>query len=100
MERKEMLRKLEGYTLTPFQKKVLLATSTIPDGETRTYKQVADMAGYPGAARAVGSVMRMNPLAPAIPCHRVIRADGNIGNYSAPGGRKKKFAMLRKEHAI
>lgn len=100
MERKEVLRKLEGYTLTPFQKKVLLATLMIPEGETRTYKQIAEMAGYPGAARAVGSVMRMNPLAPVIPCHRVIRSDGRIGNYSAPGGSKKKLAMLRKEHAI
>lgn len=95
-----MVRKLEGYTLTPFQRKVLLATFTIPEGETRTYKQIADMAGYPGAARAVGSVMRMNPLAPVIPCHRVIRSDGRIGNYSAPGGRKKKIALLKKEHAI
>lgn len=100
MKRKEVLRKLEGHGLTPFQKKVLLATFTIPEGETRTYKQVAEMAGYSGAARAVGSVMRMNPLAPLIPCHRVIRSDGDIGNYSAPGGRKKKIIMLRKEHAI
>lgn len=100
MERKEVIRKLESYTLTPFQKKVLLATLAIPEGETRTYKQIAMIAGYPGAARAVGSVMRMNPLAPAIPCHRVIRSDGRIGNYSAPGGSKKKLAMLRKEHAI
>ena len=100
MERKETTRKLEGYALTPFQKKVLLATFSIPEGETRTYKQVAEMAGYPGAARAVGSVMRINPLAPVIPCHRVIRSDGNIGNYSAPGGRKKKIKMLRKEHAV
>lgn len=95
-----MLSKLGGYNLTPFQKKVLLAVFTVPKGETRTYKQVADMAGYPGAARAVGSVMRMNPLAPVIPCHRVIRSDGNIGGYSAPGGRKKKIIMLKKEHTI
>jgi methylated-DNA-[protein]-cysteine S-methyltransferase len=100
MERKEILRKLEGYTLTPFQKKVLLATFSIPEGETRTYKQIAEIAGYPGAAKAVGSVMRMNPLAPTIPCHRVIRSDGSIGNYSAPGGRKKKIALLKNEHAI
>ena len=100
MKGKEVLRKLEGYALTPFQKKVLLATLAIPEGETRTYEQVAEMAGYPGAARAVGSVMRMNPLAPVIPCHRVIRSDGSIGSYSAPGGSKKKLAMLRKEHAI
>ena len=100
MERKEVVRKLEGYALTPFQRKVLLATFTIPEGETRSYKQIAEMAGYPGAARAVGSVMRMNPLAPVIPCHRVIRSDGRIGNYSAPGGRKKKIALLKKEHAI
>ena len=49
MKGKEVLRKLEGYALTPFQKKVLLATLAIPEGETRTYEQVAEMAGYPGA---------------------------------------------------
>jgi O-6-methylguanine DNA methyltransferase len=58
------------------------------------------MAGYPGAARAVGSVMKINPLAPMIPCHRVVRSDGSIGNYSAKGGAKKKLELLRKEHAI
>ena len=100
MDRKETIRKLGAYSLTDFQRKVLLATSSIPKGQTRTYKQVAEMAGYPGAARAVGSVMKMNPLAPAIPCHRVIKSDGRIGNYSAPGGTKKKMAMLKKEHAI
>ncbi|EQD77785.1 methylated-DNA--protein-cysteine methyltransferase [mine drainage metagenome] len=100
MERKEMLRKLERCNLTQFQRKVLLATFTIPEGETRTYKQVAEMAGYPGAARAVGSAMRINPFAPTIPCHRVIRSDGSVGNYSAAGGRKKKIALLKKERAI
>ena len=95
-----IIKKLDEYKLTEFQRKVLLATFSIPKGETRSYGQVAEMSGYPNAARAVGSVMKMNPLAPTIPCHRVIKSDGSLGNYSAAGGTRKKERMLKKEHAI
>ena len=95
------LRKiLERKGLTAFQMDVLLACSRIPKGSTRTYKQLARMAGHPNAYRAVGSVMRINPMAPAIPCHRVVRSDGTLGNYSARGGTRKKREMLKAERAI
>ncbi len=100
MDRKTVLRKLGRYNLTGFQRKVLIATFSIPKGQTRSYKQVAAMAGYPNAARAVGSVMKMNPLAPTIPCHRVIKSSGETGNYSGKGGKQGKVLMLKKEHAI
>ena len=91
---------LDGYNLTEFQKDVLVATAAIPKGETRTYKQIAIAVRKPGAYRAVGSTMRINPLAPMIPCHRVVKSDGSLGNYSAKGGTKTKERMLRKEEAL
>lgn len=93
-------RLLKGYGLTSFQKEVLIATASIPKGETRTYKQIAIAVGKPHAYRAVGSVMRINPLAPRIPCHRVVRSDGTLGQYSAAGGARTKRKMLISEGAI
>ena len=63
-----------------------------------SYKEVAARAGNPGAARTVGSIMRMN-YDKTIPCHRVIRSDGKIGNYNR-GGEAAKRALLKKEKAI
>ncbi len=100
MNRSEIIKKLKEKGVTNFQMRVLLATYSIPKGKTITYKQLAKKAGYPHAYRAVGSAMKMNPLAPTIPCHRVIRSDGSLGNYSAEGGAKKKMLMLQQEHAI
>jgi methylated-DNA-[protein]-cysteine S-methyltransferase len=97
MDRNEMVKRLREYTLTPFQREVLLATSRIPRGEVRTYKQIAIQAGHPNAYRAVGSVMKMNPLAPMIPCHRVIRSSGELGNYSGVGGVRRKRELLARE---
>ncbi|MDE1855392.1 MAG: MGMT family protein [Candidatus Micrarchaeota archaeon] len=94
---KELLGK---YDLTSFQKEVLIATAAIPKGETRTYKQIAAAVHRPHAYRAVGSVMRINPLAPTIPCHRVVKSDGSLGDYSGRGGTKTKERMLRQEGAL
>ncbi|MCL5239359.1 MAG: MGMT family protein [Candidatus Marsarchaeota archaeon] len=93
-------RLLNEYKLTDFQRQVLLATAKIPKGETRTYKQIAAAVHRPNAYRAVGSVMRMNPFAPTIPCHRVVKSDGSIGHYSGRGGSKAKENMLRREGAL
>jgi|GEM_PF-890460 len=68
---------LEG---TDFQKKVWQTIATIPYGETRSYKEVAIMSGHPNAARAVGNACNKNRLLLAIPCHRVVAANG-IGGY-------------------
>ncbi|MDX6647789.1 MAG: methylated-DNA-[protein]-cysteine S-methyltransferase [Miltoncostaeaceae bacterium] len=79
-----------------FRRDVLQACAEIPAGEVRTYGELAADAGYPGAARAVGTVMANNPLADLVPCHRVVRSDGTIGAYGA-GGPARKAAMLAAE---
>lgn len=84
--------------LSVFQKKVLMAVLEIPAGEVRSYSWVAGKAGSPGAARAVGRVMAMNPYAPHVPCHRVVAVDGAIGGYS--GGIEKKRKLLKKEGVL
>jgi methylated-DNA-[protein]-cysteine S-methyltransferase len=100
MDKEAALRKLRESDLTDFQKRVLVATAKIPKGQTRTYKQIAAAVGHPNAYRAVGSALKRNPLAPMIPCHRVIKSSGDLGNYSGVGGRHGKMLMLKKEGAI
>ena len=80
-----------------FYQKVWLECAKIPKGETRTYGWLAKKIGNPGAARAVGLALAKNPFAPDIPCHRVIRSDGSLGGYSAPGGIARKQRMLIQE---
>lgn len=67
----------------------------IPKGEVRTYKEVATLAGNPGAARAVARVMAAN-YDLTVPCHRVIRTDGGMGGYNR-GGIEKKREILAAE---
>lgn len=78
---------------TAFQRDVLNAVAGIPRGEVRTYAQVASAVGRPGAARAVGEVMRTNPIPVLIPCHRVVRTGGSIGNYSPHPDLKRRFLI-------
>ncbi|MEQ8516081.1 MAG: methylated-DNA--[protein]-cysteine S-methyltransferase [Chromatocurvus sp.] len=66
---------------TPFQLKVWESLLRVPAGRLASYAQIADAAGQPGAARAVGSAIGSNPVALLIPCHRVIRASGALGGY-------------------
>ena len=61
-----------------FKKAVLCATFRIPKGKISTYKRIAKKIGNPCAFRAVGTVLHNNPLAPIVPCHRVVRSDGKI----------------------
>ena len=82
---------------TSFQKKVWKELKKIPYGETRSYKEVALAIGHPQSARAVANACAKNPHAPTVPCHRVVRSDGNLGGYSAKGGIKKKAELLRIE---
>lgn len=84
--------------MTSFADKVRTIVRGIPAGKTMTYAEVAKKAGNPRAARAVGTVMRAN-YDPEIPCHRVIRSDGTIGNYNR-GGEEKKRAILILEGAL
>lgn len=67
--------------LGAFERAVYEALMSIPPGETVGYGQLAERAGYPRAARAVGNAMAANPIPIVVPCHRVIRADGTMGRY-------------------
>jgi O-6-methylguanine DNA methyltransferase len=80
-----------------FAEKVRRVVAAIPRGKTLTYKEVAVRAGVSAAARAVGSLMRKNHD-PKVPCHRVIRSDGEVGEYNR-GGSAAKRALLEKEGA-
>lgn len=77
-------------SFTPFQQKILTVAKAIPNGVTISYEELAARAGFPGAARAAGSVMRKNRFPIIIPCHRVIAKSGKIGGYSG----MKKGAMI------
>jgi len=77
---------------------VLSVVKNIPHGSVLTYKEVALKAGSEHAARAVGSVMSRN-YDPTVPCHRVVRSDGMLGNYNR-GGAYIKRKLLRKEGAL
>src|SRR5437660_3576972 len=76
--------------LTPFSQAVLRKTLEIPRGQVRPYGWVAREIGHPAAVRAVGTALANNPIPYLIPCHRVIRADGVIGNYGGGGPEAKK----------
>ena len=76
---------------TAFQQRVWQALRAIPSGRTSTYAEIAQTVGYPKAARAVAQACAANPLAVAIPCHRVVRADGALSGYRWGVERKRKL---------
>jgi len=78
-----------------FQQKVLKIVREIPRGSISTYKKIAERLNKPGGARAVGNALANNPFPIIIPCHRIIRSDGTIGDYG--GGVKMKKALLKME---
>lgn len=82
---------------TAFCQEVWKECLNIPSGTVLTYKELAQKIGRPRAARAVGTALARNPFAPYVPCHRVIRSDGGMGGYSAPGGITRKKRMLDRE---
>ncbi len=80
---------------TDFERSVLLKTFEIPKGKVSTYKRIAEKIGKPQAYRATANALRKNPLAPIIPCHRVVRSNGQIvGVKEAIEARRR---MLEKE---
>jgi methylated-DNA-[protein]-cysteine S-methyltransferase len=81
-----------------FQRKVWHTLLEIPYGETWSYKELAERAGFPGEARAVGSANARNPVAIAVPCHRVIGADGSLTGYA--GGLERKRFLLDLEAGL
>lgn len=83
---------------TPFMCSVWDALRTIPYGETRSYRDIAQSIGNPKACRAVGMANNRNPIAIFIPCHRVIGAEGNLVGYSAGLDVKQYLLALEKKH--
>jgi methylated-DNA-[protein]-cysteine S-methyltransferase len=81
-----------------FYSRVLHATAKLPFGVTSTYGEIAAEAGNPRAYRAAGSALGHNPIPLVVPCHRVLRAGGDVGQYG--GGREMKEFLLRLEGAI
>jgi AraC family transcriptional regulator of adaptative response/methylated-DNA-[protein]-cysteine methyltransferase len=100
-----MLATLEGHPVTrslpldvqatAFQRRVWQHLMTIPRGETRTYSQVAEALGSRRSTRAVANACATNPVALAVPCHRVVRQDGGLGGYR--WGLERKAALLEDE---
>jgi AraC family transcriptional regulator of adaptative response/methylated-DNA-[protein]-cysteine methyltransferase len=87
---------------TPFERKTWEQLLAIPYGETRSYTQIAQTLGKPGARRAVGRANGANYLSIVIPCHRVIEANGNLRGYGGKLWRKKyllELEAVRKPHA-
>lgn len=80
-----------------FRQLVQRHLSQIAYGHTRSYKDVAQLVGNPGAVRAVGTACATNPLPVVVPCHRVLRTDGSLGGYI--GGLDAKTTLLTLEHA-
>jgi AraC family transcriptional regulator of adaptative response/methylated-DNA-[protein]-cysteine methyltransferase len=101
----ELVRRIEGAAprkdlpldiqTTAFQRQVYEELLRIPTGETRSYKEVAEAIGHPSAMRAVGTACASNPVALAIPCHRVLRNDGGLGGYA--WGIERKQALISAE---
>ncbi len=89
---------IKKFITDNFKEKIFEAVKKIPKGKTKTYKEIAIMAGKPKAWRAVGNILNKN-FNPEIPCHRVICSDGEIGGYNRGGSKRKKF-LLRQERTI
>jgi AraC family transcriptional regulator of adaptative response/methylated-DNA-[protein]-cysteine methyltransferase len=100
---RQALSHLEGCSLafdlpmdavgTTFQRRVWAALAAIPPGETRSYRDIAEMIGSPGAARAVAQACAANRVAIAVPCHRVVRSDGKPGGYRWGAERKRRLLL-------
>lgn len=89
--------KYDLSAISDFAKAVYLQLLKVPFGKTVTYKELATNLGQPGAARAVGRALGMNPIPLLIPCHRVIKSDGTPGGFSAAGGIPEKLHLLQIE---
>jgi methylated-DNA-[protein]-cysteine S-methyltransferase len=84
---------------TEFQQRVWTALLTIPYGDTRSYGEIAEQIGAPGAARAVGLANGHNPIAIVVPCHRVIGARGSLTGFGGGLDRKRSLLELEQKRA-
>lgn len=96
-EQVEFEAPLDCSDATPFEVDVWNACRRVGYGKTSSYKLLAEQVDRPKAARAVGGAMRRNRMPLVIPCHRVLRSDGDLGNYSGPGGSEFKQELLELE---
>jgi O-6-methylguanine DNA methyltransferase len=84
--------------IAAFQRSVLTACASIPVGTVRPYGWIAEEIGNPGSVRAVGTALGRNPIPLIVPCHRVVRSDGSIGEYAF--GPELKLDLLVREGAL
>ena len=103
--KRELERYFDGYDVrfspqirflrgTGFEKEVWMGLRSIPFGETRTYKWLAERVGRPKAARAVGQALAKNPIPIVLPCHRVIESCGSLGGYSSGVDIKRRLLQM------
>ena len=81
--------------MTSFQSQCYKALKQIPSGKVISYSGLAEMVGRPKAHRAVGNAMNNNPFAPEVPCHRVVKSNGDLGGFSS--GSRRKIKRLQEE---
>jgi methylated-DNA-[protein]-cysteine S-methyltransferase len=96
-ERTRFQLRLDRRLIKGIARDVLTATARIPFGRTSTYGTIAERIGRPRASRAVGNALGSNPIPIVVPCHRVVRSGGSLGNYG--GGPETKAWLLRHEGA-
>lgn len=78
---------------TEFEKSVLVAAFKIPKGKVSTYKRLAEAVGKPRAYRAVANALHKNPLAPIVPCHRVVKSDGGFGGEKNAAASRRRLVV-------
>lgn len=88
---------LDFSGVSPNRIRIYEALRRVRRGSYVTYRELAELAALPRAARAIGSAMAKNPLPLIVPCHRVIRSDGRLGGFSAEGGVRLKALLLASE---
>lgn len=86
--------------VSDFTRKVREACRTIPRGEVRTYRWLAEQAGNPNASRAAGRAMATNPVPLLVPCHRVVGSDGKLTGFGGSRGVRLKERLLRMESGV
>lgn len=96
-ERQSFDLPIDWSFMSASQAEILRRVQAIPYGQKRTYGDIAQDLGKPGAARAVGRANATNPMPIIIPCHRVLGSDGKLHGFSAPGGLETKAWLLRQE---
>jgi methylated-DNA-[protein]-cysteine S-methyltransferase len=93
-ERTRFELKLDRRLMRGIARDVLAATAKVPFGKTTTYGTLAERIGRPRASRAVGNALGSNPIPIVVPCHRVLRAGGDVGGYAGGPSRKRRLLTL------